>query len=374
MYQPQPSPVMSQPITQPHPSPIQSQQVANVAPPTNAMIPPITNPIPPPVAIVAPIANTALPPNMAPPASIVPPTPTIPVVPPSTPASAPTAPTVHFANVATSVSSLPTGQQSTRASTSHNTFVSTASSQTVQQQSTVNPPPTNPPVSSMSTPAPSTYGNASPGGNDPNDNPDDSSSSDDNSSNSSESDGYRYDSQGRRKKRKKKSRSTAKIVFELNKNASYSDFKPLEFHPDLDRRQASFLYFTRKLRQLCRSAPELCQVFEYPNELMAPKTKRADAALYDFLLSKVSNKTATMLETYMIEHKKRDGITAFKFLQMLSAPQDADSQHIALTKYRSLALNDREFLQSFHSRFNIALTNLLLLVLLSIRAKSSINT
>jgi hypothetical protein len=93
-------------------------------------------------------------------------------------------------------------------------------------------------------------------------------------------------------------------VFELNKNASCSDLKPLEFHPDLDQRQASFLCFTRKLCQLCCSTPELCLVFEYPNKLMPLKTKRADTARYDFLLSKVSNKTATMLETYMIEHKK----------------------------------------------------------------------
>jgi hypothetical protein len=230
-------------------SPVQSQQVFNVAPPTNARILPTANPIPTPVAIVAPIVNIAPQPNMAPPASIILPTPPIPLVPLSTSAPAPTAHTVHFANVATSASSLPTTQQLTRASTSHNTFVSTDQSQNLSQQSTVNPPPTNPTVSSMSTPVPSTYSNASPGGNDPDDDPDDSSSSDENSSNSSESDGYRYDSQGRRKKRKKKRRSTAKIVFELNKNASYSDFKPLEFHPDLDRRQASFLYFTRKLHQ-----------------------------------------------------------------------------------------------------------------------------
>jgi hypothetical protein len=51
----------------------------------------------------------------------------------------------------------------------------------------------------------------------------------------------------KRKKSKKKQRSTAKIVFELNKNASYQDFKSLEFHPELEKRQRAFLFFTRKL-------------------------------------------------------------------------------------------------------------------------------
>jgi ribosomal protein L11 len=66
-----------------------------------------------------------------------------------------------------------------------------------------------------------------------------------------------------------------------------------------------------------------------------------------------------MLETYMIEHKRRDGITAYKYLRSLSAPQDADSQHIAITRYRNLLLNDREFIQTFNGRFNSIVTNVI---------------
>jgi hypothetical protein len=71
----------------------------------------------------------------------------------------------------------------------------------------------------------------------------------------------------------------------------------------------------------------------------------------------VSNKTATMLETFMSEHKCKDGITAYKFLRSLSAPQDPDSQHQALTNFRSLYLKDNEYLQSFNQHFNTVLTN-----------------
>jgi hypothetical protein len=186
----------------------------------------------------------------------------------------------------------------------------------------------------------------------------DSSSSNDSSDDSSDDDKRRKKSRKKKKKKKKsKKRSTAKIVFELNKNASYQDFKPLEFHPELEKRQRSFLFFTRKLRQLCRTTPELRKVFEDNDKLRIPRTAKADAALYDFLLSKVSNKTATMLETYMSEHKCKDGITAYKFLRSLSAPQDPDSQHRALTNFRSLYLKDNEHLQLFNQRFNTALTN-----------------
>jgi hypothetical protein len=186
-----------------------------------------------------------------------------------------------------------------------------------------------------------------------------SSSSDNSSDDSSDDDNHQKKSRKKKKKSKKKSkkRSTAKIVFELNKNTSYEDFKPLEFHPELEKRQRSFLFFTRKLGQLCRTTPELRKFFEDNDKLRTPRTAKVDAALYDFLLSKVSNKTATMLETYMSEHKCKDGITAYKFLRSLSAPQDHDSQHRALTNFRSLYLKDKEHLQSFNQRFNTALTN-----------------
>jgi hypothetical protein len=161
----------------------------------------------------------------------------------------------------------------------------------------------------------------------------------------------------KKKKSKRKQRSTAKIVFELSKNASHQDFKPLEFHLELEKRQRSFLFFTQKLRQLCRTTPELRKVFKDHDRIHDPKTAKADAALYDFLLSKVSNKTATMLKMFMSEHKRKDGITAYKFLRSLSAPQDPDSQHRALTNFRNMYLKDNENIQSFNQHFNTALTN-----------------
>jgi hypothetical protein len=190
---------------------------------------------------------------------------------------------------------------------------------------------------------------------------DDSSDDSDEDSSSDDSSDHHRRKKSRKKKKKEKSkrkqRSTAKIVFELSKNASYQDFKPLEFHPELEKRQRSFLFFTRKLRQLCRTTPELRNVFEDHDRIRDPKTAKADAALYDFLLSKVSNKTATMLETFMCEHKRKDRITAYKYLRSLSAPQDPDSQHQALTNFRNMYLKDNENLQSFNQHFNTALTN-----------------
>jgi hypothetical protein len=64
-----------------------------------------------------------------------------------------------------------------------------------------------------------------------------------------------------------------------------------------------------------------------------------------------------MLETYMSEHKCKDEITAYKYLRSISAPQDPDSQHRALTNFCNLYLNDNEHLQGFNQRFNTALTN-----------------
>jgi hypothetical protein len=221
----------------PQPSPISSQPT-NVVPPNNTAIPPIAHVAPTRSTQTAPMATNAAP--------IAPLAQPVPIAVATTP-TVPTGPTIPNAPSATS---MPT-QHSNRVRTVPTASVSTTQTRTQSmQQTTVNPPPTTASVPSPFTPASNAPITALPGGNDPGNDPNgdpDGSSYGSNSSDSSESDSddSNYDRNGnlKRRKKKKKQRSTAKIVSELNKNASYAEFKPLEFHPDLEKRQASFLFF-----------------------------------------------------------------------------------------------------------------------------------
>ena len=152
--------------------------------------------------------------------------------------------------------------------------------------------------------------------------------------------------------KKRKGRSTSKILSELMKNAKHCEIKPMQLHAQIDRRLREFISYSEYIQRITMLTPEIARTFRDLGKIRRPRTTEANKALYHLILAKVDNQIAVALQAYMKEKGCEDGRAAFYYVRSICAPQDAESRHQASTKFYQTRIIDNESLQRFNARFN----------------------
>jgi acyl carrier protein phosphodiesterase len=96
--------------------------------------------------------------------------------------------------------------------------------------------------------------------------------------------------------------------------------------------------------------PELARTFHNLERIRVPRTDKARAALYSFILSKLPRQLANSITAYMQEEEWINGAQAYLYLQQVCA--DAESQHLVLRHFQDIIINHDESFQAFNNSFN----------------------